>query len=161
MEMHGKLERRFAVDLEHQDGFVFSGQASEDGRRHGSPFPSDEPEPVGKSSAPSTPALLAAAVGHCLSASLVEMLRRSHVEVLGCRTEAIAVVAPNNEGLPRIRRVEVTVTPDIGAPSPRTARCEELFEKYCTVTSSVREGVEVQVVVRWPSTERASIVAEG
>lgn len=151
MHMRGQEERRFVVDIVHTGGFAFRSQASEDGRSHGEPFPSDEPDPVGQASAPSTPALLAAALGHCLSASLVEMLRRSRIDVLGCTTQAVAVVAPNAEGLPRIRQVEVTVVPEVPEPSPRAARCEELFERYCTVTSSVKQGIDVRVTVRWPT----------
>lgn len=149
MDMRGQEERHFVVHLEHQGDFRFLSQASEDERLHGSPFPSDEPDPIGAASAPSTPAMLGAALGHCLSASLVELLRRAHVELSGCGTEAVAVVAPNDEGLPRIKRVDVTISPRVADGASRTERCEELFQRYCTVTSSVKEGIDVNVRVRW------------
>jgi uncharacterized OsmC-like protein len=149
MHMRGQAERRFAVHLTHEGGYRFSSQASEDGRPHGAPFASDEPDPVGEASGPSTPALLGSALGHCLSASLLEALRHAHVEVLGCETEAVAVVAPNAEGLPRIDRVDVTIRPRLATGSPRKDRCAEVFERYCTVTSSVKRGIEVRVHVEW------------
>jgi hypothetical protein len=45
--------------------------------------------------------------------------------------------------------VEVVIRPFLGAPSPRTRRCEEVFERHCTVTSSVRAGIDVRVRVDW------------
>jgi organic hydroperoxide reductase OsmC/OhrA len=149
MHMRGQAERRFVTHLNHEGGYRFSSQASEDGRLHGIPFASDEPDPVGEASGPATPALLGAAVGHCLSASLLECLRHAHLEVLSCETEAVAVVKPNAEGLPRIDHVEVTIRPRLAAESPRKDRCGEVFENYCTVTCSVREGIDVRVRVDW------------
>jgi organic hydroperoxide reductase OsmC/OhrA len=149
MHMRGQPERRFAVHLTHRGGYRFSSQASEGGRLHGVPYASDEPDPVGEASGPSTPALLGSALGHCLSAALLEALRHAHVEVVGCETEAVAVVKPNPAGLPRIDRVEVTIRPQLGADSARKQRCAEVFENYCTVTSSVKRGIEVRVEVDW------------
>jgi uncharacterized OsmC-like protein len=149
MHMRGQTERRFAVRLTHQSNYQFLSQASEDGRLHGGPYLSDEPDPVGDAAAPSTPALLGSALGHCLSASLLETLKHSHIDVLGCETQAVAVVKPNAEGNPRIDRVEVTIRPLIAERNPRMQRCEDVFENYCTVTSSVKRGVEVRVKVDW------------
>jgi organic hydroperoxide reductase OsmC/OhrA len=147
MEMRGQSERRFAVRLEHQGRFRFQSQASEDGLTHGAPFASDEPDPVGENSGPSTPALLGSALGHCLSASLLEALRHARLEVLGCETEAVAVVIPNNEGNPRIDHVDVTIRPRLTESSPRMNRCADVFENHCTVTQSVRRGIDVRVQV--------------
>ena len=149
MHMRGQPQRRFAVHLTHLGAYRFLSQATEDGRLHGAPYASDEPDPVGEASGPATPALLGSALGHCLSAALLEALRHAHVDVRGCETDAVAVVAPNAEGLPRIERIEVTIRPHLGAPSPRTDRCAEVFEKYCTVTSSVTRGIDVRGNGEW------------
>lgn len=149
MDMRNQAERAFRVDLRHLDGYCFESRASEDGRPHGEPFLSDEPDPVGAASAPATPALLAAAVGHCLSASLLEALRHAHVAVADCTTEVTAVVRPNADGLPRIDHVDVVLKPLVVGESGRTRRCEEVFERHCTVTSSVRTGIDVRVEVDW------------
>jgi len=149
MDMRGQAERRFVVHLHHQGRYRFLSQASEDGQRHGPSFLSDEPDPVGEASGPSTPALLGAAVGHCLSASLLEALRHAHIEVWDCEIEAVAVVVPNTAGLPRIDHIEVTIRPRVAQRSPRMARCADVFEQYCTVTSSVRQGIDVRVHVDW------------
>lgn len=149
MDMRNQVRRVFRVLLTRTDGYRFASQASEDGRSHGAPFLSDEPDPVGDASAPSTPALLGAAVGHCLSASLLEALKHAHVDVQGLDTEVASVVATNSDGLPRIHHVDVVIRPLLAAPSSRTRRCEEVFERHCTVTSSVRQGIDVRVRVEW------------
>jgi organic hydroperoxide reductase OsmC/OhrA len=149
MDMRGQPERRFAVRLQHQGRYRFQSQASEDGILHGKEFASDEPDPVGENSGPSTPALLASALGHCLSASLLEALRHSHLEVLQCETDAVAIVRPNQDGNPRIDRVDVTIRPRLTERSPRMQRCADVFENHCTVTQSVRQGVDVRVQVEY------------
>lgn len=150
MHMRGQDERRFAVKLSHVDGYRFRSQASEDGIPHGESYYSDEPDPVGEASAPATPALLASALGHCLSASLYEALRGADVELLGVDTEAVAVVALGASGLPRIRHVDITIRPRLAAPrQAEMQRCEDDFQNHCTVTCSVRQGVQVNVDVEW------------
>jgi organic hydroperoxide reductase OsmC/OhrA len=149
MHMRNQKERRFQVNLKHQTGFRFVSQASEDGRLHGDPYVSDEPDPIGDASGPSTPALLASAIGHCLSASLLEALRHSHVEVLSFETEAVAVVKPNAEGLPRIDRVDVRLRPMVKDQSGRAEQCAKIFEKHCTVCSSLRKALDIRVSVDW------------
>jgi uncharacterized OsmC-like protein len=155
MQMRDQAERRFTVKLTNRQNYQFLSQASEDGRLHGEPYLSDEPDPVGDNAGPSTPALLATALGHCLSAALMETLRRSRVNVLGCETEATAVVKPNLEGLPRIDNVDVAVRPRLDERHSQMNRCADIFEKHCTVTSSVKRGIDVRVQVEWdiPSEE--------
>jgi organic hydroperoxide reductase OsmC/OhrA len=149
MDMRGQPERRFAVHLEHRGRYRFVSQASEDGVPHGAPYASDEPDPVGENSGPSTPALLGSALGHCLSAALLEALRHAHVEVEDCETDTVAVVRPNERGLPRIDHVDVTIRPRIAERSPRANRCAEVFQNHCTVTQSVKRGIDVRVQVEF------------
>lgn len=151
MDLRSQERREFHLDLEHIGGYRFASQASEDGKPHGELFYSDEPDPVGEASAPATPALLGAAVGHCLSASLLEALRHAHLEVRSLSTRVVSVVRANSEGLPRIDHVEVVIKPVLAAFGPRALRCEEIFERHCTVSSSVRAGVDVRVRVDWDS----------
>jgi len=149
MDLRNQECRKFQLVLEHVDGFRFASQASEDGKLHGELFYSDEPDPVGSASAPATPALLGAAIGHCLSASLLESLRHAHLEVRSLSAEVISVVRANPEGLPRIDHIEVVIKPVLAAFGPRARRCEEVFERHCTVSSSVRRGVDIRVRVDW------------
>ncbi len=149
MEMRNQPERRFDILMNHVDGFQFSTQASEDGRPHGKPFLSDEPDPVGANSGPATPALLASAVCHCLSASLLETSKKARLQIEGLQSRATAVVIPNEEGNPRIRRIEVELTPVLLEDNARKDHCETIFQKYCTVSSSLKPAIDIQVRVNW------------
>lgn len=149
MDLRNQECREFHLDIEHVDGFRFVSQASEDGKPHGAHFYSDEPDPVGEASAPATPALLGAAVGHCLSASLLEALRHAHLDVRSFSTHVVSVVRADPQGLPRIDHVDVVIKPVLASFGARAQRCEEVFERYCTVSSSVRQGVDIRVRVDW------------
>ena len=158
--MRGQDERHFRVTLRHTRNYRFESQAHEDGRLHGNPYPSDEPDPVGDASGPATPALLGSAIGHCLSAALLEALRRAQVEVDGMETEVDAVVHLGDVGLPRIARLEVVLRPNIQATGSRTEHCAETFEKHCTVCSSVKQGIDVRVRVEWQTRDRGDATEE-
>ncbi len=158
--MRGQQQRHFTVTLRHDDRYRFVSQATEDGRKHGESFASDEPDPVGDASAPATPALLGAAVGHCLSASLLETLRHAHLAVEDLQTDVDAVVALGPEGLPRIHHVDVVLRPVLHEAATRTQRCEEVFQKHCTVTSSIRQGIDVRVRVDWAYLSDAPALAD-
>lgn len=155
MDMKNQSERRFAVHLRHLEDYRFATQASEDGRTHGTEFVSDEPDPVGDASGPSTPALLGAAIGHCLSASLLETLKKARITVEDLQADVVAHVKPNKDGLPRIDRVEVRIIPTVSGDTARSRRCEEVFQQYCTVCSSVKDGFSVDVNVDWQVMEPA------
>ena len=156
MHMRGQSERHFRVNLRHAGNYRFVSQAHEDGRPHGDPYLSDEPDPVGEASGPSTPALLGSAVGHCLSAALLESLRHARVEVEDMETEVDAVVHLGAMGLPRIARIEVVLRPRVHDTGRPAQRCAEVFEKHCTVTSSVKQGIDVRVRVDWRSSEKGA-----
>jgi organic hydroperoxide reductase OsmC/OhrA len=160
MHMRGQKERRFVVNLSHISGFQFSSQASEAGQLHGGSYISDEPDPVGTASGPATPALLGSAIGHCLSASLLESLRHAHIDVLGFETEVVAVVKPNAEGLPRIDHVDVQLKPTIREVSAGAERCAGVFEKNCTVCSSLKEGIDVRIRLDWKIERCDSVIPQ-
>jgi uncharacterized OsmC-like protein len=147
MHMRNQAERHFGVHIKFIEKFKFESQAYEGSLAHGAPVLTDEPDPVGTNAGPSTPAMLAMAVGHCLSASLVETLRHAGIWVAGLTTEAVAVVAPNAEGLPRIKQINVTIRPIVSKESSNIKRCIDVFEKYCTVCQSIRPAIPVHVDV--------------
>jgi uncharacterized OsmC-like protein len=157
MHMRNQAERHFGVHIDFVEGFKFSSQAFEGELLHGAPVLTDEPDPVGSNAGPSTPAMLAMAVGHCLSASLVETLRHAGIHVKELRTEAISVVAPNEEGLPRIKQINVSIRPVVDKESGNIKRCIDVFEKYCTVCQSIRPAIPVHVEV--PYIVRQSVAA--
>lgn len=135
---------RFVVELDHRGGFAF-------GVDFGPGFPElivDEPPPLGSGRGPNAARLLAAAIGNCLSASLLLCLSKARVEVVELRTTVEGGFVRNEEGRLRMDAVEVRLEPVVsGGDQARIDRCLTLFEDYCTVTASVRQGVAVAVGV--------------
>lgn len=108
----------------------------------------DEPPPLGEGEGPNAARLLAAAVANCLSASLIFCLRKSRADVEGLEAEVRGRMVRNDRGRMRIGELAVTLHPAVElADRGKLDRCLELFEDYCIVTSSVREGLEVSVAV--------------
>jgi uncharacterized OsmC-like protein len=106
----------------------------------------DEPPPMGAAHGPNASRLLAAAVGNCLSASLLFCLQKSHVPVTGLTATVSGHTTRNEQGRLRLSQFDVCITlPD--ADETRRARCLTLFEDYCVVTQSVRQGIPVHVRV--------------
>jgi uncharacterized OsmC-like protein len=147
MHMRNQTERYFGAHIEFLEGFKFRSQAFEGDLMHGAPMISDEPDPIGSNAGPSTPSMLAIAVGHCLSASLVETLRHAGIQVRSLTTEAISVVVLNEEGNPRIKQINVTIRPVMDKASANIQRCIAVFENYCTVCQSIRPAIPVHVDV--------------
>ncbi len=108
----------------------------------------DEPPPLGAGSGPNASAALGAAVGNCLSASLLYCLRRAHVDVEGMTTDVEVSLARNERGRLRVGAIRVQVSPQLAdGAEGRVGRCLELFEDFCVVTEAVREGIDVDVTV--------------
>jgi organic hydroperoxide reductase OsmC/OhrA len=109
----------------------------------------DEPPPLGGDSAPNASRVLAAAIGNCLSASLLFCMRKARANVESLHTEVEVALSRNEKGRLRIAKIDVTIEPRLNdADRERSRRCLELFEDYCVVTQSVRGGIEVSVSVK-------------
>lgn len=109
----------------------------------------DEPRPVGEGAGPNASRVLAAAIGNCLTASLLFCLRKARVDIAGIRSTAKVTTARNEEGYWRIQKLDILLEPDVKAhEKPRMKRCLEIFENYCVVTGSVRKGIQVNVEVK-------------
>lgn len=108
----------------------------------------DEPPPLGGAAGPNPARLLGAAVASCLGASLVFCLRKARVEVQGLHTHVEGEVTRNERGRLRVSRLRVRLEPVVAAEEqPRMTRCLEVFEDFCVVTASVRQGIDVEVAV--------------
>jgi len=108
------------------------------------PLALDEPEPLGQGSGPNASRLVAAATANCLAASLLFCLRKSRVDVRGLRAEVEARLTRNEKGRLRIGGLSVTLRPELGEGGS-LGRCPELFEDFCVVTQSLRQGIPVDV----------------
>ena len=106
----------------------------------------DEMKPIGKEEGPNPTRLLSAAVGHCISSSLLYCLGKAKVKVKKLETTVQANVERNKEGYLRIPGLDVQVRLEVSEEDKaRVPRCLKVFENYCTVTQSVKKGIEVKV----------------
>ncbi|MDP1570933.1 MAG: OsmC family protein [Vicinamibacterales bacterium] len=107
----------------------------------------DEPVPLGEGQGPNAAALLGAAVGNCLAASLLFCLKKSRTEVGGLEAAVDVRIERNPEGRFRIAGITVTLDPTGVDDAAKLTRCEGLFEDFCIVTESVRAGIPVEVTL--------------
>lgn len=108
----------------------------------------DEPPPLGQGKGPSPVQLLAAAVGNCLSDSLLFALRKYKQRPEPIQCEVTAEVGRNEQGRLRVLAMQATLT--LGVPAEALEHLERVltsFETYCTVTQSIAQGISVQVTV--------------
>ncbi|MFX0208688.1 MAG: OsmC family protein [Candidatus Hodarchaeota archaeon] len=140
-------KNEFAVDLDLKEGTNFQFDVD---------FHIDVPNLLldeskdsgGDGAGPGASRLIGAAVGNCLSASLLFCLRKARVDVTGIHTSVKGTIARNEEGYWRIQNIDVDLQPTL--PDSAVSgfkRCQKLFENYCIVTESVRHGIPVSVTL--------------
>ena len=135
----------FSLSLEQVERFKFDVSFDDPSW---APVRLDEPAPLGDGSAPNASRILGAAIGNCLAASLLFCLGKAHVPVEGLGATVSGELSRNERGRLRIASVKVVLHPRLGdVPPERMGRCLELFEDFCLVTQSVRDGIDVQVTV--------------
>ena len=135
----------FAIELQRLDGYRFQVDFQSPGV---APLVVDEAPPIGAGSGPSPSRLLAAAIGNCLSASLLFSLGKARVDVAGIRTKVTGTYVRNERNRLRIGRLDVAIAVELpGADEEKVKKSLGVFEDFCVVTASVRAGIEVGVVV--------------
>ncbi len=108
----------------------------------------DEPPPLGERNGPNASRLLAAAAANCLSASLMFCLAKEDVPANSVKTEATCTLVRNEKKRLRVGRLDIRITAgDELLQSKKLDRCMTLFEDFCVVTASIREGIPVGVEV--------------
>lgn len=109
----------------------------------------DELKPTGESSAPNPTRLLAVAVGHCISSSLLYCLAKARISVVNLETTVKTTLGRDEQGYLRVKNLDVQLHLVVDEKDkPRVSRCLAVFENYCTVTQSVRNGIAVSVNIK-------------
>lgn len=135
----------FSISLSLLDGYAFRADFDDASLE---PLHTDEPRPLGGGNGPSPSRLLAAAVTNCLASSMLYCLRRSRVEVENLEARATVTVGRNKRGRLRIERIAVQLEPTVApAHLDQLSRCTSVFQDYCTVTASIRDGIDIGVSV--------------
>jgi len=135
----------FALEVERRERFEFEIRFDE---ATWAPLLADEPPPLGEGLGPNPVRLLGAAVGNCLAASLLFCLERARIDVADLRAHVEGDVVRNDRGRLRVGELRVRLEPTVrGEVGRRLERCLEIFEDFCIVTQSVRDGLDVRVEV--------------
>ena len=140
-------EGRFTIHLEHQEDYKINVKFD---LPKAPDVLMDEPPPLGEREGPNASRMLAAAAGNCLSASLLFCLTKTMDEVPSnaIKTEATCKLVRDEKKRLRVGGMEVKLVIDgqlVG--SPRLKRCMDLFEDFCVVSASIRQGIPMQVTV--------------
>lgn len=143
--------KRKPITIEREQGYRFRVKFNRAGMVD---LITDEREPLGGGEGPSPGMLLQTAIANCLASSLLFCLEKARLEVKDLEAEVHAVVGRNEEGRMRIQRVRVRLLPTMeGDGVQKMGRCLEVFESFCLVTESVRQGLPVDVEVTPRSAE--------
>jgi uncharacterized OsmC-like protein len=138
-------EKEFDLTLTRGEGFQFVTEFDGDKMAR---LLLDEPAPLGEDEGPNAARVLGAAIGNCLSASLLFCLRRARVNVAGMRTEVHGEITRNEEGRFRIAGISARIVTEVPPEEQeRVDRCLNVFEDFCIVSASVRRGIEIDVEV--------------
>lgn len=139
-------EASFTLTLEQGEGYAFTVKFDKPRLPE---LLLDEPPPLGELAGPNASRLLAAAAANCLSASLLFCLGKQEPPAGAVRTTATCRIGRNGQGRLRVlgMTVDITVNEALEA-NARMARCQQMFEDFCVVTASIRQGIPVAVNVR-------------
>ena len=138
-------EGRFTLEMEQLEGYEFKVKFDWD---QVADLVLDEPPPLGQRGGPNASRMLAAAVGNCLSASLLYCLAKADVPAASVKTAVTCKMIRNDKGRLRVGGFDISI--QMGRElqeTPRLKRCLDLFEDFCVVTASVRDGIPVAVKV--------------
>ena len=109
----------------------------------------DETKPDGEGSGPNPTRLLSTAVGHCMSSSLIYCLKKARIPIKSLNTTVTTNLYRNENGRLRIKSIDLEINLTVKEEyKKRVKRCLTLFEDYCTVTQSIRKGIQVNVQIK-------------
>ena len=136
---------RFTIAMEHLEGYEFRVKFDWPRAAEGL---MDEPPPLGEQAGPNAARMLAAAAANCLSASLLFCVAKEDPPPGSVSTEATVTLERNAQKRLRIggMTVRLKVAGEL-AESLRMKRCLDLFEEFCVVSASVRQGIPIAVEV--------------
>jgi uncharacterized OsmC-like protein len=140
-------EKTLTIELERLQDYSFKIDFGHEGMEA---LITDEETPLGKGAGPNPSMLLAAAMGNCLSSSLLFCLKKARADVKGMKTFVNAKMTRNEKGRWRITEMDVEL--NLNADKEYVSqmeRCVALFEEFCIVSKSVEQGIPFKVKVKW------------
>ena len=140
-----EMSSEFTIDLERLENYKFKVKFDNESMGE---IITDETRGVGgDGEGPNPSRLLAASTANCLMASLIFCLKKKKVELNDLKGEVTATVERVDKRL-RITGLDVNIHPDIDEDDKdKLEKCLDIFEDYCVVTQSIRNGIDVNVDV--------------
>jgi uncharacterized OsmC-like protein len=136
----------FSISIDQVDGYQFRVSFH---REELGPLIVDEPPPLGSATGPTPTKLLASSIASCLCASFLFCANKSRINVRKIHADVKVHSVRNDRKRLRIGKVEVEIDGEIDeADRAKAQRCVDLFEDYCTVSQSVRDGIDVRATVK-------------
>lgn len=138
-------EQSFTIHMDHKEGFAFNVRFD---WPDASNLLMDEPTPLGEQKGPNASRMLAAATANCLSASLLYCITKGDAPPSSLRTEVTCTLVRNEKKRLRVGGLKVRlVLDDTLKNAARADRCLQLFEDFCVVSDSIRNGIPIEVEV--------------
>lgn len=140
-------EGRFTIQMEQLDDFQFNVKFDLPKAQQ---VLMDEPPPLGGDEGPNASRMLTAAAANCLSASLLFCLTKSfdQMPARALRTEATCRLERDEKKKLRIGGLEVKlILNEELEQAVRLKRCMDLFEDFCVVSASIRQGIPIDVEI--------------
>ncbi|MBD3187043.1 hypothetical protein GF325_09465 [Candidatus Bathyarchaeota archaeon] len=96
---------------------------------------------------PTPSRMLACALLGCLTSSLLACVQKAGLEMNGITSKANFDLVKDDRGFVRIGKIHVSMKPSINSPDieKRLLVCKKYFEKQCTVTSALKDGIDIKV----------------
>ena len=138
-------ESQFTIEMTHLEGYQFNVNF---GMESMPDLLVDEPAPLGEGKGPNPSRMLAAAAANCLSASLLYCVTKNQPPAGSVKATAVCTLERNGSNRLRIGRMDITLTVDGELENAvRMKRCLDLYEDFCVVTASLRDGFPIDVAV--------------
>ncbi len=135
----------FEVEIEHMEDYEF--KVKFDKKEMGELLTDETKDIGGDEKGPNPSRLLGTAALNCLMASMIYCLKKKRVEIKSLKGNVKGTVE-RVEGRLRVTGLDVSLHPEINSEDMKKLQgCIKIFEDYCVVTQSIRDGIDVKVSV--------------
>ena len=141
-----EIVSQFEISIDQVDAYEFRVKFD---KQHYPPMTMDETAPLGKDAGPNAARMLAAAIGNCLSASLLFASRKPGLVLGPIHTSVKVEIVKNENRRQRIGKISVVIDAGLKPEDLEKARAvSQVFEDFCTVTASVRQGIPIEASIK-------------
>ncbi len=138
-------KNEFTIEMERLEDYRF--KVDFDKESMGELITDESESAGGDETGPNPSRLLATSSLNCLMASLTFCLEKKRVELDSLEGKVTGTIERDDDRL-RITELDVEIKPEVNSEDEKKLeKCLEIFEDYCVVTQSIRNGIDVDVDV--------------